>query len=54
MASTAAFGVVKSSEAGNGVAVAADGTMSVNKVGVSKLFVEEGNVLILDGGNSET
>ena len=54
VASTTAFGVVKSSEADNGVAVAADGTMSVNKVGVSKLFVEEGNVLILDGGNSET
>lgn len=54
VASTSAFGVVKSSEADNGVAVAADGTMSVNKVGVSKLFVEEGNVLILDGGNSGT
>lgn len=48
------FGVVKSSEADNGVAVAADGTMSVNKVGVNKLFVEEGNELILDGGTAET
>ena len=48
-----AFGVVKSSEADNGVAVAADGTMSVNKVGVSKLFVETGNELILDGGTAE-
>ncbi len=47
------FGVVKSSEADNGVAVAADGTMSVNKVGVSKLFVETGNELILDGGTAE-
>ncbi len=52
VASTAAFGVVKSSEADNAVAVAADGTMSVNKVGVSKLFVEEGNILILDGGTA--
>lgn len=52
VASTTAFGVVKSSEADNGIAVAADGTMSVNKVGVSKLFVEPDNVLILDGGNS--
>lgn len=48
-----AFGVVKSSEADNGVAVAADGTMSVNKVGVSKLFVETGNELILNGGTAE-
>lgn len=54
VASTSAFGVVKSSEADNGVAVAADGTMSVNKVGVSKLFVEPETTLILDGGNSGT
>lgn len=47
------FGVVKSSEVDNGVAVAADGTMSVNKVGVSKLFVEPENELILDGGTAE-
>ena len=52
IASATAFGVVKSSEADNGVAVAADGTMSVNKVGVSKLFVEPDNVLILDGGTA--
>lgn len=54
VASTSAFGVVKSSEADNGIAVAADGTMSVNKVGVSKLFVEPETTLILDGGNSGT
>ena len=52
VASTTAFGVVKSSEADNGVAVAADGTMSVNKVGVSKLFVEPDSVLVLDGGTA--
>lgn len=52
VASTTAFGVVKSSEADNGIAVAADGTMSVNKVGVSKLFVEPDNVLVLDGGTA--
>ena len=52
VASTTAFGVVKSSEADNGVAVAADGTMSVNKVGVSKLFVEPESELILDGGTA--
>ena len=54
VASTTAFGVVKSSGADNAVAVAADGTMSVNKVGVSKLFVEPESELILDGGNSGT
>lgn len=52
VASTTAFGVVKSSEADNGIAVAADGTMSVNKVGVSKLFVEPDSVLVLDGGTA--
>lgn len=52
IASTTAFGVVKSSEADNGIAVAADGTMSVNKVGVSKLFVEPDSVLVLDGGTA--
>ena len=52
VASTSAFGVVKSSEADNGIAVAADGTMSVNKVGVSKLFVEPETTLILDGGTA--
>ena len=52
VASTTAFGVVKSSEADNAVAVAADGTMSVNKVGVSKLFVEPESELILDGGTA--
>lgn len=54
VASTAAFGVVKSSEADNGIAVEADGTMNVNRVGVSKLFVEPESELILDGGTSET
>lgn len=53
VADSTTFGVVKSSETDNGVAVAADGTMSVNKIGVSKLFVEDDNVLILDGGTSE-
>lgn len=53
-ADVSTFGVVKSSEAANSIAVAADGTMSVNSVGVSKLFVEPDNVLVLDGGNSGT
>jgi hypothetical protein len=54
IATTAAAGVVKSSEGDNEINVAATGVMSVNRVGVSKLFVEEETTLILDGGNSRT
>lgn len=46
------FGVVKSSIADNAVAVAEDGTMSVNRIDVSKLYVAEGDELVLDGGNA--
>lgn len=53
-ASTSAAGVVKASEGDNEINVSAAGIMSVNKVGVSKLFVESETTLILDGGNSET
>lgn len=45
-------GVVKSSEADNGILVAEDGTMSVNRVSTSKLFVPEGEELILNGGTA--
>lgn len=45
-------GVVKSSEADNGILVAADGTMSVNRVSTSKLFVPEGEELVLNGGDA--
>lgn len=45
-------GVVKSSEADNGILVAEDGTMSVNRVSTSKLFVPEGEELVLNGGNA--
>ena len=54
MATTSAAGVVKSSEGDNEINVAATGVMSVNRVGVSKLFVESETTLILDGGNSGT
>ena len=54
MATTAAAGVVKSSEGDNEINVAATGVMSLNRVGVSKLFVESDSVLVLDGGNSGT
>lgn len=53
-ATTSAAGVVKASEANNEINVSAAGIMSVNKVGVSKLFVEPETTLILDGGNSGT
>lgn len=45
-------GVVKSSEADNGVLVAEDGTMSVNRISTSKLFVPEGEELVLNGGSA--
>lgn len=53
-ATTSVAGVVKASEANNEINVSAAGIMSVNKVGVSKLFVEPETTLILDGGNSGT
>ena len=45
-------GVVKSSEADNGILVAEDGTMSVNRVSTSKLFVPEREELVLNGGTA--
>ena len=45
-------GVVKSSEADNGILVAEDGTMSVNRISTSKLFVPEGEELVLNGGTA--
>lgn len=51
-ATTALAGLVYSTDADNGVAVAEDGTMSVNRLDVAKLFVAEGDELILNGGNA--
>ena len=45
-------GLVKSTAAMNGVAVAADGTMEVNQISVSKLYVADNEELILNGGNA--
>ena len=45
-------GLVKSTDVDNGVAVATDGTMSVNRISVSKLYVPEGEELVLNGGNA--
>jgi prophage DNA circulation protein len=53
VATVDALGGVKSSEAENGVAVAADGTMSVNNVNVNKLVQTEGEELILNGGSAK-
>lgn len=47
-----ALGVVKTSSAENGVAVATDGTMSVNSLNVEKLSQTAGTRLILDGGSA--
>lgn len=46
------FGVVKSTTDDNKVAVGDDGTMTINKVGVSKLTNEEGTELVLNCGNA--
>ena len=48
----ALLGLVKSSEADNEVKVAEDGTMSINRVSVDKLYVSDGDELILNGGNA--
>lgn len=52
LATAEAHGVVKGSSAENGVAVAEDGTMSVNSVNVSKLVQTDEDTIVLDGGSS--
>lgn len=52
-ATAAALGLVKSSDAENTIAVAADGIMSVNSVNVNKLVQTAGDTLIIDGGALE-
>lgn len=52
VASAEAFGVVKSSSGENKVAVAADGTMSVEKVSVNSLAQDEGEFIVLNGGTA--
>ena len=46
------LGVVKSSADNDKVKVEADGTMSLNGVSTNKLYVPEGDELILNGGNA--
>lgn len=52
-ATAALAGLVYSTDADNGVAVAEDGTMSVNRIATSKLYVPEGEELILNGGSAQ-
>lgn len=46
------LGVVKSSDTENGVAVDAEGVMTVNNLNANKLIQTEGEYLILNGGSS--
>lgn len=52
IATAQAAGVVKGSDAENKIAVAADGTMEVNSVNVSKLTQTVGDTLTLNGGTA--
>jgi hypothetical protein len=56
VASTTTLGLVKSyvGDEYNKVVIAEDGTMSVNKIDVSALYVPEDSELVLDGGSSAT
>lgn len=56
VASETKLGLVKSyvGDEYNKVVIAEDGTMSVNKIDVSALFVPEDTELVLDGGSSAT
>ena len=44
------LGLVKGSNSDNQIKVEEDGSMSVNRISISKLYVEEGDELILNGG----
>ena len=46
------LGLVKSSEEDNKIKVETDGTMSVNRVSTSKLYVADGDELVLNGGSA--
>lgn len=52
VATGALLGLVKGSADADKVAVAEDGTMSVNSYSTTKLFVPEGDELVLNGGNA--
>lgn len=46
------LGLVKSSDTDNSVKVASDGTMEINRVSTTKLYIPEGDELILFGGSA--
>lgn len=52
LATAEALGVVKGTPNDNGIAIAEDGTMTVNRISLSKLYQDEGETLILDGGSA--
>ena len=48
----ALLGLVKSSDEDNKIKVEEDGTMSLNRVSVGKLYVAEGDEFVLNGGTA--
>lgn len=54
LATALAHGVVKGTDAENGVSVKDDGTMEVNQINVNKLVQTDGDSIILYGGDSFT
>lgn len=52
IATALAHGVVKGTDAENGVSIQEDGTMQVNQINVNKLVQTDGDSIILHGGNS--
>lgn len=52
-ATAALAGLVYSTDADNGVAVSEDGTMSVNRIATSKLYIPDGEELVLNGGSAQ-
>lgn len=48
----ALLGLVKSSTTDNQIKVETDGTMTINRVSTSKLYVDDGDELILNGGKA--
>lgn len=52
LATALTHGVVKGTDAENGVSIQEDGTMQVNQINVNKLIQTDGDSIILHGGNS--
>ena len=54
LATALAHGVVKGTDAENGVSINEDGTMEVNQINVTKIVQTDGDSIILYGGDSFT